>query len=351
MQPRHVLEALGADSEIPRERVAEVVASASTDLSPFVFTEVGQNQLIGLLQGGQLSRRFNLLRPRAEFQGWRYKRVVLGGSQFDALEIPGRDPDDSSLPPTEAEQFLIEAWVSDLQLVRPVMEPSTESYVLVARPVTDQGDYEAVIPALFNAESSVASSLKCLLHGAQAVAVDSQSVLLEPTEAPLRRIFASALIQETASRRFMSLYRVLEHGYLKSILDDLRNVFFENPSLSIGRAQDALSSELQQLRALMERHSLHTHFEEIHDAIDNRRGANRFAAALHKRLKSEGKGGGGSSKAGQGAAYVYQVRCAIAHAGTSRIFIEMFPDSEELIEQIITPVEQVVHAYLKIKVA
>lgn len=352
MQPEHIIKRLGLEdsSHLSKPSVAELVAKG--DLLPIVCTDAGLDRFLALLKGSQPPiRHFKLLKSRFEIKDWRYRQINYGRSLLEALEIPKpeyRTPA-NSLPPSEAEEMLIEAWLTDESLVTPLQSNATDSSILAAWPSTDtSATYLSVLNSLLNAESISTPAQLSLWHRASIINIDPDSLLLSTD--PLRRIFTSALTQDVPSRRFMGLYRVLEHGYLTSILNELQSSYFSDPVEALRNAQDALKSEVEQLTALMNHHSLSTYFEDIHNLVDRMRGFNTFAAALVKKVKaSRETKGQGSNKATHGARYFYQIRCAVAHAGTSRIFIEQYNDSEPLIEQVLEPAERAVHDYLKIK--
>ena len=65
---------------------------------------------------------------------------------------------------------------------------------------------------------------------------------------------------------------------------------------------------------------------------------NRFATALFRKIARKGEASG--SKWQTGAALVYQVRCAIVHAGQKDIIFENFPDGDEVISALLPEVER-----------
>lgn len=64
---------------------------------------------------------------------------------------------------------------------------------------------------------------------------------------------------------------------------------------------------------------------------------NRFSIALFDRLKKRGSHRGEKWKTG--AALVYQIRCAIVHAGGKDMIFDSYPDGENAIEAVLPHVE------------
>ena len=71
-------------------------------------------------------------------------------------------------------------------------------------------------------------------------------------------------------------------------------------------------------------------FEACWTALDQINNVNQFSTALFRRVVRKGAGGGGKWKTG--AALIYQIRCAIVHAGEKDMIFESFPDGEEAIK-------------------
>ncbi|MDD1496899.1 hypothetical protein PVA19_00615 [Agrobacterium sp. CNPSo 3708] len=136
--------------------------------------------------------------------------------------------------------------------------------------------------------------------------------------------------------RFLELYRMIEALFLAQVKEKLFASFDAEPSGSIQEAADALKSEMAQIRALAEQQQ--DAFVACRTALYPLRQTNRFAAALFKKVK--GKGLENGSQWEVGAALVYQVRCAVVHAGQKDIIFESYPDGDEVIAALIPGVER-----------
>lgn len=137
--------------------------------------------------------------------------------------------------------------------------------------------------------------------------------------------------------RFLELYRVLEALFLADVKNRLISHFDTEPSSPLKDALQALQSELKQITALAERHK--EIFEECWLSIDSLKVQNRFANALFRNLKKKKVQQEGKWQTG--AALIYQIRCAVVHAGEKDMIFENFLDGDEAIEAILPPLERV----------
>lgn len=136
--------------------------------------------------------------------------------------------------------------------------------------------------------------------------------------------------------RFLELYRVMEALFLAEVKNRLIAGFDAEPAAALTEATEALKSELRQVTALAEPHQ--DLFEECWDRLDALRHTNRFAAALFRRVEEKKANGQGKWKTGT--ALVYQIRCAVVHAGEKDMIFENFPDGDVAIKAILLPVER-----------
>lgn len=136
--------------------------------------------------------------------------------------------------------------------------------------------------------------------------------------------------------RFLELYRVMEALFLADVKGRLMANFDAEPAAALSEAIEALKSELRQITALAEPHQ--DLFEECWNRLHAIRNVNRFAAALFRR--AEKKKIDGQGKWQTGAALIYQIRCAVVHAGEKDMIFENFSDGDAAIEAILPTVER-----------
>lgn len=135
--------------------------------------------------------------------------------------------------------------------------------------------------------------------------------------------------------RFLELYRVMEARFLAEIKKKLLSNFDAEPGAALSDAVEALKSEMSQIIGLAETQK--DAFEACWAALDQLKNVNQFSTALFRRVAKKGTGGG---KWKTGAALIYQIRCAIVHAGEKDMIFERFPDGEAAVVAILPHVER-----------
>ncbi len=136
--------------------------------------------------------------------------------------------------------------------------------------------------------------------------------------------------------RFLELYRVMEALFIADVKIRLMAAFDAEPAAALNDALGALQSELNQITALAEPHQ--DLFEECYNQMEGIKNTNHFAAALFRRLAKKKLNGLGKWQTG--AALVYQIRCAVVHAGEKDMIFENFLDGAAAIDTVLPTVER-----------
>lgn len=136
--------------------------------------------------------------------------------------------------------------------------------------------------------------------------------------------------------RFLELYRMMEARFLADVKQKLISGFDAEPNAALTDALAALQSEMSQIMGLAE--TQQEAFEACWTALDVLKNNNRFATALFRRIEKKKVSSGEKWKTG--AALVYQIRCAVVHAGEKDMIFENFSDGEDAIEAVISHVER-----------
>lgn len=156
--------------------------------------------------------------------------------------------------------------------------------------------------------------------------------------------------------RTLSLYRVLENGYLNSVRDEFLRIFDKQPAKALKNAQESLASEPAQLVALAESKDLKTEFEVFSDIFDglvdvNSANPNQFALAIDHELRTDKSPlFGAQERFKKGISRLYKIRCAIAHAGTASIVYEQFEDADIAADTLRDAIEKIVRKLMGIRV-
>lgn len=142
------------------------------------------------------------------------------------------------------------------------------------------------------------------------------------------RLLREALTAKLPKWRCLSLYRILENAYLSTIKRALLAAFDDDATKAVKDAQAKLASEVNQLVALAEEAGLIQEFLAFNTEYEKLLGAgNRFIIMLDKGAEAESlyKSQDLYKKA---VIRLYKLRCSIAHAGTSSVIYEQFPDAD-----------------------
>ncbi|WP_175751465.1 hypothetical protein [Burkholderia anthina] len=158
-------------------------------------------------------------------------------------------------------------------------------------------------------------------------------------------ILREALTETRIKWRFLLLYRILENGYIRNLLETVQQNIFFNPKDTLNKAADSLQNEFSQLTALIDKNGLGDHFESIRKTLYNRKATNSFLAALHEKLEKDPRCKGKKGPH-QGAFIVYQIRCSIVHAGEMSIFFDKYPDAAAGLQELYGYFDTAVFQYL-----
>jgi hypothetical protein len=149
------------------------------------------------------------------------------------------------------------------------------------------------------------------------------------------KCLANSLRTSPIKFRFLELYRVMEARFLAEIRNTLISKFDAEPGAALGQATSALKSELTQITGLAS--TQQDSFEACWTALHSMKDTNRFVAALFRRLDEKKVRG---PKWEIGAALIYQIRCAVVHAGGKDMIFENFNDGDAALTEILPFVER-----------
>ncbi|WP_431823121.1 hypothetical protein [Burkholderia sp. F1] len=158
-------------------------------------------------------------------------------------------------------------------------------------------------------------------------------------------ILREALSETRIKWRFLLLYRILENGYIRNLLESIQNSIFFNPKDTLIKASDSVQNEFSQLTALIDKNGLGEHFDAIRKAVYKGKTSNKFLEALQDKLDSDSRAKNQKS-AHQGAFIVYQIRCSIVHAGEMSIFFDKYPDAAIGLQSLYDHFDTAVFKYL-----
>lgn len=159
-------------------------------------------------------------------------------------------------------------------------------------------------------------------------------------------ILNEAISESRIKWRFLLLYRILENGYIRNLLEVIQNNIFFKPKDTLSKATETLANEYSQLTNLVEKNGLIPIFEKIQRATHTTR--NLYLSAIKEKLEQDSRTK--SAKPFQKGAYIiYQIRCSIVHAGEMSIFYDKYPDAEAGLHELYELFDNAVFKYLGVE--
>lgn len=159
-------------------------------------------------------------------------------------------------------------------------------------------------------------------------------------------ILNEAVSESRIKWRFLLLYRILENGYIRNLLEVIQQNIFFKPKDTLAKATDTLTNEYSQLTNLVEQNGLIALFEKIQRATHNTR--NLYLGAIKEKLEQDSRAKNGKPFQ-KGAYIIYQIRCSIVHAGEMSIFYDKYPDAESGLHELYDLFDNAVFKYLGVE--
>ncbi|NJA90145.1 hypothetical protein HCX48_13070 [Rhodocyclus tenuis] len=224
----------------------------------------------------------------------------------------------------------------------------TEGLAIVAEPLPHKREVARTVAALFSLEDAGFQ----LPVAPPSIAQSSSNINIGSparhfSEVQGRLVFEAASVTHP-KWRFLSLYRILENAYLRSIKEALLEEFDKDANKAVEDARKKLTSEINQLVNLMKSQKLDSQFIAFNDEFEKQLlQRNRYVTALDKTAELE-SGFGNRDVAVKAVVRFYKMRCSIAHAGTSSVIYEQLPDANAAVIDLLPAVEAIVHGSLNI---
>jgi hypothetical protein len=346
--PSHVARDLGLNERDEIENVVRGVGLLDRQVGP-LFSDAAKVCFNGVLSRLPIAAAVEIAESFTEIRNWRYRIVECDGVQCaNVVEVPARALL-SVPPPTDAEPVLVQAWFASEKLTDTDGQLRSNIVVFEWFPGISS-EAKAVIRALSGARGHDGSSTTSRSwENAGLVALRTTSRLLQHGDSELlRRLFCESATEKVPRWRFLSLYRILEHGYLESVFSELSSRFFSEPREALETATKSLRSEVEQFVGLVDAHGLKPHFEEIlrlNDALVA--AGNRFACLVDREAKKQAY----SESFKRGVALCYQIRCSIVHAGGYSVVFDKSPGGNEALIAHLPEMDKAVAQFLGVQTA
>lgn len=343
----HVLAFLQLQKESSDADLEEVLKRIPHPVLDVIYSEEGNAALLSLATVGSGQMKLSIYPAAHSVDNWTYHQVLIDGNLVaEVVHTPGtRD----TLPSTDAERLLVKAWNWSPQLISLEDNRIIRNAVVVAWVNTRQPseEHERSVESLFciGGKKAVAAH-KATWTTASRINIRSNARILDSARknTDLLRL---ANIEQDIRWKFLGFYRVLEYGYLKSVLESLERSFFRSPKSALAEAQESIGTEINQFINLIETCGLISYFDRFVDVADKlRMENNQFCSSLERQWDKETRKPQFSGKFKKGAYLCYQVRCAIVHAGDISLLYESFDDADMALLAFAIPLEEAITEYL-----
>jgi hypothetical protein len=281
---------------------------------------------------------------------WRYLEVSTDGSR-QSFGIC--TPANADVPITHVGQAAVKAWFGEERMVE---NEQTVPGVLVrsvaqlsplkdfARDLIETWAKLPLFPEEFNVPPIWATRNQIIIPATSRILKSSYGSKYDS-------LLIEAVSEIKSKWRYLSLYRILEHGYLSEIFETLQAEFFQSPHESLDRAIKSVESELQQFTALAETASLKGAFESLFDEFQKAKAANnKFAWALDRSLAKSGQQQN-RQKWQNGVLICYKIRNSIVHSGLSSPIFDAYQDSSDCLDVLLPTLEFISLSFLDVTVA
>ena len=344
--PEQVQNALGIGATITEQELIEAadacpLVTSTLGLSGREFADAVIDAATGAVITVTLPRRVNL-------NHWNYCEIAnQGGVESWFLTTPNSA---ASLPATKIGKSLVSAWIQN---------PSVVNDGQVATGILIQSQMPGGVLTSFSGRFAAEWADACfLLDGipnrpAWVTGNQINVVANARLNGPLARnqnyeqVFLRAIAEHRAHWRFLSLYRVFEHGYLSAIFQTLESTFFGSPKESLDTATKSVSNEIRQFVTLVGNASLTAGFEVFHDTFDHQKSSgNQLAIAIDRSIQQNDQQKLVQGKWQMGVLFAYKMRCSVVHAGLSAPVFDAYADGPALFEAMLPCFESSVLQFL-----
>jgi hypothetical protein len=347
--PAHVQAAIGIGSPATEDQLATAAdawpaAQTTFGLSGKEFTEA---IVKAQTEGGSIV----VSRPtRVNRSSWKYLELFNKGDlESWSLSTPNAG---AVSPPTAVGQGLVKAWLLDPTIIDNGISPgllvhgtarnaSLANFThLLAKEWVDICFFLEGLPTF---PSWVGKSRIDIAPDAR--------ITNTTTSLKYERLLLEAVSEFKAKWRFLSLYRILEHGYLLQVFQTLEADFFNLPEVSLDAALKLVKSELKQFVALAEKTPLQNEFKNFFDEFQKHKVAgNKLAHAIEHSIKQMNQQNQVNGDWQMGVLLCYKLRCSIVHSGLSAPIFDAYADGPALLEAVLPICESITLSFIGITI-
>jgi len=346
--PSHVQAALGIASSITEDDLA--VHETAGRFAQLTFGLSGAEFASAAANATSVNASYLIQAAARVPRSWQYLEILYDG----AVECAGVCTPEigAGLPPTAASQVLVGAWFFDSTLLdgnnvvpQKVVHNLKTASTAAAFPVRILKEWSQVCPTF---EGSIIPPVWVSKSQIQ-ITSGSRVQIGHAPASRFQDLFIETVSEVKSKWRYLSIYRIFEHGYLSEVFEILKSSFFGSPKESLQAASSSLESELNQFISLVHNTGLNNHFALLHDEFEtSRKSGNRFAVAIEQSFRQTGQIKLVKEKWQKGVLICYKIRCAIVHAGVSSPIFDAYPDGSVCLDVVLPVCESAVLQFLGI---
>lgn len=347
---KHIVDKLKLDLTLSATDIETAIRQGVANGFLHIFySSVGISELLHIATNGTEGYKMSIVPSTRPISEWKWHEILLDGNRVgEVAYLPSGDIIDP--PPTLVEKLLVHAWNWKSDLVDSSDELLKDHVIFkwYTHKCPSPAQCEA-LQALFSAaQAAPVYPPEPAWRQYSRMLISGDSRIISTLNQTALDLVKLASQEQTLKWRFLSFYRILEHGYLESVLNSLIEGFYESPRNEVDKAKKSLENEVVQFVALSERYGLGGFFDEFADLVASLN-LNRYIAALEKEWQRE-KWNDTATKSHKGIQLCYKVRCSIAHAGEGpHIVFEKFNDADEALLILMNTLERAVIHYLGIR--
>lgn len=359
----HILERLGLQTNCTEDELQGKLDGVAVGSFNIFHSEASKSEILNIASNG-CEDKVEILNPMYRIERWCYHKITNDTKEIaEVVHIPQYSSDGTqaelSIPPTEAEKLLVRAWHLEKEVIEGVsadQDQLIDNKIIV---LWRKGGYETfpegskkALYALLHASVSEISSVcnEKWWEAWQQITnfnLSNECCLIDNKDKTALVLFKAAFGEIVIRWRFLSLYRILERGYLRSILQNINQEFMKSPKSTVNYASQRLDDEYSQFVGLVKAHQMDSFFEDFANCIESLSDSmNRYVIML-KREISENRLNK-NTKVENGVLQCYKVRCSIVHAGVGALVIDEFSDADDALRSLVVPLENAVIKYVGI---
>ncbi len=356
---KHVLDNLQLNPDSTIQNLEDKLNSLPPGYLNIFHSEASKEELKTIAANG-CNETLECLSPIITIENWNYHKIVISDQEAaDIIHIPVTS---EGVPSTEAEKAIVRAWHLNNNVIEKDISSGEEhlrgNYVLFLwknnkHSETPQEIRNAIYGLFHSGGTECRQFVKADWWSKTVINIQDNFFSLVKNDKTNLTLFNLAICELSIKWRFLSLYRILERGYVFSILDAINSNFMKSPKSTLEEAGKKLENEVNQFINLVDKHDLCSFFEDFVGSVEELAlSSNKYAMMLKKYFNESNyikiANVGASPKYRHGVILCYLIRCSIVHSGSESLVFDEFDDADSALTSLVIPLENALISYMGI---